>query len=227
VAEEWRVAIDLGDAGDGGRSGLRRCNRDLARQLRGRTGRAVVLVGAPGSGLIARLGGWLMPGGGSPVSGYTDNRATAEAAAQIAREVTGQHGLAARVSVECWRPEKKQWADAAAVSQSDLAEEHEYQEREDRRLSAETGIPQWRIRVGLRTHRDTVALAQRLLSDGHHVNQGWKSLMASADSEDDALRLAEKAEQYAPAGAHVHTERADTSVHAPGVFIGLTDLQSW
>lgn len=226
MAEEWRVAIDLGDATSAGRSGLWRCKRDLAREMRDRTEGAVVVVGAPSPGPIARLGAWLASGG-SHVSAYTDNRATAEAAARVAREVTGQHALAARVCVECWRPVKKHWEDASAVSQSDLAEEYDYQQQEDRRLSAETGVAQWRVRVGLRTHGDTATLAQRLLSDGHHVSQGWKSVVAGADSEDDARRLADEIRQYAPGDADVHAERADTPLHAPDVFLEPPGLPHW
>jgi hypothetical protein len=105
---------------------------------------------------------------------------------------------------------KKQWEDTSAVSQRDLDEEHDYQQREDHHLSAETGAARWRVRVELRTHRDTVALARRLSSEGHQVDQGWKSVAASADTEDDAHRLAEKTRQYAYSDAEVHAERADT-----------------
>ena len=212
VAERWRVAIVLGDAAGAGRSGLRRFKRDVAREMGDRTGGAVVVVGAPSSGPAGRLGTWLASGE-SPVSAYTDDRAAAETAARAAREVAGQHGLAARVSVECWHPVNKRWEDASAVSQRDLAEAHDYQQREDRRLSAETGVAQWRVRVELRAHSDAVTLAQRLSGDGHQIGQGRKSVVTGADSEDDAHRLAGKIQQYAPSDAEIHVERADTPVY--------------
>jgi hypothetical protein len=71
-------------------------------------------------------------------------------------------------------------------------------------------VARWRVRVELRTHRDVVALARRLSADGHQVGHGRKSVVASADSEDDAHRLAEKTQRYAPCYAEVHAERADT-----------------
>ena len=184
----------------------------MAREMQERTGGAVVIAGAPASGPIARLGTWLTSGD-SPVSGYTDNRAAAETAARAAQEVMGQHGIPARVSVEYWHPGTRQWEDASAVSERDVAELHNSQQREDRRLSAETGIAQWRVRVELRNHRDAVALAQRLSQDGHHVDQSWKSVVTSADSEDDARRLADEIRQYAPSDAEVHAERADTPLY--------------
>jgi hypothetical protein len=77
VAEKWRVCVVLGNSAGTGWSGLQRCKRDLAREMRVRTG--VIVVGEGDSGL-------------SPVSAYTGSRTTAEAAAQVAREVTGEHG---------------------------------------------------------------------------------------------------------------------------------------
>lgn len=219
MAERWRVAVVLDGAAGAARSGLSRCKRDVAREMQERSGGAVVVAGGPGSGLIGSLRGWL-DSAESPVSAYTDNRAVAEAAAGVAREVTGQHGLPARVSVQCWHPVKRQWEDASALSDRDLAAAHEDQQREDRRLSAETGVAQWRVRVELRTHRDAVALAQRLSGDGHQVSQARQSVAASAASEDDAHRLAEKIQQYAPSDAEVHEERADTPDGTPDVFFG-------
>ena len=162
----------------------------------------------------------------SPVVAYADNRLGAEAAAQVAREVTGQHGLAARVSVECWLPVKGRWEDASALSQRDLAEERDDQPREDRRLSAETGIAQWRVRAELRTHRDAVALARRLSAEGHQVIKGWKSVLAFANTVDDANRLAEQTRLYAPADAAVRAEqiaqwrvRAELRTHRDAVAL--------
>jgi hypothetical protein len=50
---------------------------------------------------MARMGARL-DSGESPVSAYTDNRAAAETAARVAREVTGQHGLTAQVPALTW-----------------------------------------------------------------------------------------------------------------------------
>jgi hypothetical protein len=55
-----------------------------------------------------------------------------------------------------------------------------------------------------------VTLARRLSSEGHQVGRRWTSVVAAAHSEDDAHRLAEMAQQYAPPDAEVLTERADT-----------------
>lgn len=122
---------------------------------------------------------------------------------------------------------EKQWEDASAVSQGDLDEERDHQQQEDRRLSAETGVARWRVHVELRTHRDAVALASRLSSDGHQVDQGWKSVMAGADTEEDARRLAEKTRHYAPSDAEVHAERSDTPDWSSGPFVPPSGGSIW
>lgn len=214
MAERWRVAIVLGGAAGGVLWG---CKRDIAREIQDRAG--AVVAGVPRSA-------W-QDSGESPFSAYTGSRATAEAAAQVAQEVASRQGLAARVTVECWRQAKAAWEDASAVSESDLAEERDNQEREDRRLSAETGVAQWQVRAHLRTHRDTVALAHRLSGDGHQIHQRWKSVVASADTEDDANRLVEKIRQYAASNVEVRAERADTPDWADQPSYGPDFPLSW
>lgn len=225
MAEEWRVTIALDDApgGDADGSGAasvtsremrkrdrarRRRTRDFAREMRNRLGGAVIAPDVPSGAGFSRLLERVGSLDDSPVRVYLDSRAAAEAAAQVAREVAGQHGLSADVAVECWHPLEERWEDAAATSGHDRAEEErisrDRQQQEERRVSAETGIAQWQVRAELRTHRDTVTLAQRLSDEGHPITRGWKFLVAGADSEDDAHRLAETIRMYSPADAKIH-----------------------
>lgn len=79
--------------------------------------------------------------------------------------------------------------------------------------SAESGIAQWQVRVELRTHRGTVALAERLSAAGEPIARRWKSLVARADDEDDAHRLLDTIRLYTAADAVVHVERT-APIHA-------------
>jgi hypothetical protein len=119
--------------------------------------------------------------------------------------------------VECWHPREERW-DAAAISQRDFAEQerisHERTQQQERRRSAETGIARWQVRAELGTHRDTVTLAQRLSAEGHRFTQGRKFLVAGADSEDDAHRLADKIRMYMTADTKIHV-RPNTPVNPP------------
>lgn len=199
VAQEWRVTIALHSAPGAGRDRQRR--RDVAEEMRDR-----------------RLGE-VVGQGKSRVRVYVNSHETAKAAAQVARDVTGQHGLSANVSVECWHPLERLWADAATASRHNLAEEarisHDHQQQEDRRHSVETGVAQWQVWAELRTHHDTVALAKRLSADGQSIVRRWKSLVAGANSEDDAHRLAETIQSYTATDAKVHVKRTTPAPVVP------------
>lgn len=207
VAQKWRVTIALHGAPGAARCRQRR--REVAQEIRD------------------RLGGEVAEEGESRVRIYVGSQETAEAAAQVAREVTGQHGLPADVSVECFHPLERLWADGATASRHDLAEEvrtlreheqreHDAHQQEERRRSAETGIAQWQVHVKLRTHRGTVALAEQLSADGQPVIRRWRSLIAGASCEDDAHRLAETIRLHTGTDAVVRVERYIPFAGTPG-----------
>jgi hypothetical protein len=62
------------------------------------------------------------------------------------------------------------------------------------------------VRVELASHEDTVALADRLESEGIPVVRRYTFLLAGAVNEDDALALAERLEREAPEGARIAVE---------------------
>ena len=58
--------------------------------------------------------------------------------------------------------------------------------------AAASGIAQWEARVECRSHREAVALASKLRSEGRAVVRRWKFLVVGANSEDEARELAEQ-----------------------------------
>jgi hypothetical protein len=90
--------------------------------------------------------------------------------------------------------------------------EAERELEEDRRLAREaaeaarTGHAEWEVRVELRTQEDTVALAERLQSEGIPVVRRHKYLLVGAVNEEAAAELAKRLEGEAPAGARVHVQ---------------------
>lgn len=94
---------------------------------------------------------------------------------------------------------------------------HRRQEGRDTSPAGTATVP-WQVRVELRTHRDTVALAQRLSLKGQSTARRWKwrwkSLVAEADSEDDAQRLADTIRLYTAADAAIHVEPT-IPIHGP------------
>jgi hypothetical protein len=141
---------------------------------------------------------------------YAGSAEAAEEAAQVVRDVLGQHDLAADFRLEHWHPLEELWDGSPAGMRHDAVEErkarHEHEQDRERQRSQETGLPEWMVRVELSSHHDAVALAQRMTADGHMVIRRWKFLLAGASCEDDANVLARKIRGYAPAGAAIRTE---------------------
>ena len=86
--------------------------------------------------------------------------------------------------------------------------EHQRLEAEQTRESLATGHAQWEVRVELPSHRDAVALADRLQDEGRSVIRRWKFLVLGANDEDDARDLARVIGQEAPAAVSVQVEEA-------------------
>jgi hypothetical protein len=125
---------------------------------------------------------------------YARSTESADDAAQVARDVLARHNVSAPVRTERWSPREQQWRDAAAEPSADAAAErqavHEYRQEQERERSVRTGFPAWQMRVELPSHRDVVALAGHLATQGWRVRPRRKYLIAWANCEDDAKGLA-------------------------------------
>ncbi len=71
--------------------------------------------------------------------------------------------------------------------------------------SQAAGIAQWDVRV---EHRQAVALARKLESQGRVVVRRWKFLLVAASNEDEARELGGQIRQEAPPGTAVMVEQA-------------------
>jgi hypothetical protein len=192
MADDWRVTIDFDDEGDG---------TQLAEWLA-----AVDLEGEERTSLGDRV---IVSRDGPRVYLYADS---AEPAREVLRTVSArieQEGHAAVTSLERWHPVEQVWKDDSVPmpdTPEELAAEHDrFQEREAAE-SAETGAAQWEVRIELGTHEETVALAERLESEGIPVLRRHTFLLAGAANEDDARELAERIRGEASGSAKVEVE---------------------
>jgi hypothetical protein len=192
MADDWRVTIDFDDEGDG---------TQLAEWLA-----AVDLEGDERTSLGDRV---IVSRDGPRVYLYADS---AEPAREVLRTVSArieQEGHAAVTSLERWHPVEQVWKDDSVPmpdTPEELAAEHDrFQEREAAE-SAETGAAQWEVRIELGTHEETVALAERLESEGIPVVRRHTFLLAGAANEDDARQLAERIRGEASGSAKVEVE---------------------
>jgi len=192
MADDWRVTIDFDDEADGTQLGEWLAAVDLEGEERTSLGDRVI---------VSR--------DGPRVYLYADS---AEPAREVLRTVSArieQEGHAAVTSLERWHPVEQAWKDDSVPmpdTPEELAAEHDrFQEREAAE-SAETGAAQWEVRIELGTHEETVALAERLESEGIPVVRRHTFLLAGAANEDDARQLAERIRGEASGSAKVEVE---------------------
>ncbi len=189
---DWRVTISLA-----GQASLEQARRSLSVQeveedVRHRLGRNIV-VGS----------------GDSQIFLYAGTEVAAAEAERTAREVLGKLGIEAEFAVHRWHPIEEEWESpdvAMPRTDAERQAEHERLEEAETEESAAAGVAQWEARAELGSHREAVALADRLQGEGYAVVRRWKFLIVGASNEDDARALADHIKQEAPPDAVVSAE---------------------
>ena len=192
MGDDWRVTVDFDDEGDGAQFAERLAAFELEAEERERLGDRVI---------VSR--------DGPRVFLYTDAEERARAVHETVSARIESEGLSAVTAFERWHPVEQAWKDASvAMPRTDeqLEAEHERLQEREAAESLETGRSQWEVRVELASHEDTVALAERLESEGIPLVRRYTFLLAGAVNEDDARALAERLEREAPDGARIAVE---------------------
>jgi hypothetical protein len=192
MGDDWRVTVDFDDEGDGAQFAERLAAFELEAEERERLGDRVI---------VSR--------DGSRVFLYTDAEERARAVHETVSARIESEGLSALTSFERWHPVEQAWKDAAVPmprTEEQLEAEHERLQEREAAESLETGRSQWEVRVELASHEDTVALAERLESEGIPLVRRYTFLLAGAVNEDDARALAERLEREVPEGARIAVE---------------------
>jgi hypothetical protein len=193
-SDDWRVTITVSGETGAGQAQQSFSLRQAEEDIRGQVGRGIA-VGA----------------GDGQVFLYAGTETAARDAERVARDVLAGHGIAAGSAVHRWHPIEEQWEDPLVpMPETEAEREAEHQ----RLVGAETaesdaaGIAQWDVRVELGSHRQAVALARKLESEGRAVVRRWKFLLVGASNEDEARELAGQIRQEAPPGTAVMVEQA-------------------
>ena len=192
MADDWRITIDFDDEGDGTQLAEWLAAVDLEGQERSTVGDRVI---------VSR--------DGPRVYLYLDSE---EPAREVLRTVSARiehEGHAAVTALERWHPVEQVWKDGSIPLPSrpeDVEEEYDRLQDREAAESARSGAAQWEVRIELASHEDTLALAERLESEGIPVVRRHTFLLAGAANEDDARALAERLRGDAPEGANVEVE---------------------
>lgn len=189
---DWRVTILLTGQEHVGQARRSLSMTEVEQDVRPRLGRNIVVSS-----------------GDSQIFLYAGTELAAAEAERAAREVLGQLGIEAEFAVHRWHPIEEEWQSPdVAMPRTEAERQAEHQRLEDAETadSLATGTAQWQARVELRSHREAVALADKLRDEGYAVVRRWKFLIVGANTEDDARALAGRIKQEAPADAQVRAE---------------------
>jgi hypothetical protein len=192
-ANDWRVTVRLSD-------------KDQAGQAVGHLSAHTVEAEVQ-----RRLGGRVVVGtdGGHELFLYTRSHSSASTARDSVAALLASHGVQAEYGLDRWHPVAEDWEPADVALPANPAEV----EAERRRLDAEetqesfaSGVALFEVRVQLGSHRDAVALADRLRAAGYVVVRRWRFLVVGADNADQADEFAAAIRQQAPPGAVITTQ---------------------
>lgn len=194
MADDFRVTIEFEDEGHGLHFGRLLSERELERELRDRLGDGVVVTRD-----------------GPHVYLYAGTRQQASAAERAARDALAEQDEGGRVAaIERWHPIEDRWEDAeAALPQTDVQVQREDERRrqDETEEAQEEGYAEWEVRVDLPSHRDAVAFAEHLESQGiSPIVRRWKYILIGTPTEEEAEKLASRLESEAPGGAAVRAE---------------------
>ncbi|MBO0836179.1 MAG: hypothetical protein J2P28_11850 [Actinobacteria bacterium] len=192
-ANDWRLTVRLRQGGQAGRAvehlSAHRVEGEVQRRLGGR-----VVVGTDG---------------GDELFVYTHTKDAASAAKQSVGALLAGHGLSADFSLDRWHPVAAEWESADVElpdSRAEVEAERQRLDVEETSESLASGIAMFEVRVQLPSHRESVALAQRLRAEGYSVVRRWRFLVVGANNADQVEQFAAAIREEAPPGAVVSTE---------------------
>jgi hypothetical protein len=192
VDDDWRLSISFDDEAHADGLSEHLQARELEHGLEDSFGERVI-VSRDGAELFC----------------YTATRDQAERAENLVRSLAGDHDWAVNMTLARWHPDAEAWEDpdkALPASVTERQEEHEELIARERSEGAESGHPEWEVRVDCPSHRDAVSLAKSLEEEGMRPVRRWKYLIIGASDEDSAKQLAERLQAEAPEGSNVAAE---------------------
>ena len=165
---DWRVTISLPDQAHVERAQRSFSEHEVEEDVRRRLGRNVA-VGV----------------GDSQIFLYAGTETAATEAERVARDVLAHHDIQAEFALHRWHPIEEQWENPdVAMPQTEAERQAEHQRLVDAETaeSLASGIGRWQARVECPSHREAVALASKLRSEGRAVcdaGNSWSSVLTT------------------------------------------------
>lgn len=193
-SNDWRVTISLTNPAHVDRAKRSFSEHEVEEDVRRRLGRSIAVSA-----------------GDSQIFLYAGTEVAAREAERVAREVLAQQGIEADFALHRWHPIEEEWEDpevALPRTEAELQAEHQRIDEAETAESVASGVSQWEARVEFPSHREAVALANKLRGEGRAVVRRWRFLVVGATNEDDARELAEQIRREAPPDATVTAEHS-------------------
>jgi hypothetical protein len=149
------------------------------------------------------------------VFAYAGTREQAEGVGELVRSEAAKRGWEVEIELRHWHPTAEDWEDPdkpLPSTDAERAAEHAALIERERDESADTGRPEFEVRVKFHSHRAAVEFADRLESEGFALARRWHFLLIGAPDEDSAAALAQRIREEAPPGTVVISEGTQLTV---------------
>ncbi len=190
--DEWRLQVDLHDAGHASHLAERLEARELEHDLSTAFADRVI---------VSR--------NGTRVFLYAGRREQIDAARKVVVGLGERHGWQLDVELRRWHPSAEDWEDPdnpLPESDAEKAAEHAALMAAERKETESTGHPEYEVRIDLPSRHEAARFADLLRGEGMLVVHRWKFVLVGAADEDIAKALAERIRAEAPPSSKVAVE---------------------
>jgi hypothetical protein len=191
--DDWRLQVDLDDAGIGG---------SLADHLR-----AAELEHDLATAFDDRV---IVSHEGERIFLYAGSREQLERARDVMTKFLDEKGWKAGFELRHWHQVAEDWEDPDRPLPSTEAEKEAEHEQlmatEDAETAARGGKAEFEVRVEFPSHTEARDFAKKLEAEGLEPVRRWRYMVVGAADEDAAEALAERIRAEAPADGKVTTE---------------------
>jgi hypothetical protein len=191
--DDWRLQIDLDDAGVGGEVADHLRAAELEHDL-ATTFDQQVIVSHEGERIFL----------------YAGDRDQLDRAQGVVQKLLDGKGWDARFELRHWHEVAEDWEDPDAPEPTTdaerTAEREHLMKTEDEEVAANHGYAEFEVRVEFPSHREAKELAGTLKDEGFEPVRRWRYLVVGAADEDQAKELADRIRTEAPSDSKVSVE---------------------
>jgi hypothetical protein len=191
--DDWRLQIDLDDAGVSGEVSDHLRAAELEHDLETAFDQRVIVSHE-----------------GETIYLYAGVRGQLEGAQKVVQGQLDQKGWDAKFELRHWHEVAEDWEEADASEPSSEAEKEAERARlmktEDEETTERGGLAEFEVRVEFPSHREAKEFAEKLEAEGLEPVRRWKYMVVGAADEDAANELAERIRAEAPADSKVTAE---------------------